>query len=176
MPTDEITIDDLVNWYCEYYGIVIWKDIIFFNKRTNEWIDYRGLYQTSNFGRLRSLDHYVRGFNHGKEFKRLYNGQILKVRSNRGGYQLAHLAKDGKHRDFSLHRLIYFSFHPEADTMLEVNHIDEDVTNNYLSNLNLMSSKDNANWGTRGKRIGAAIKEARKKKFWNNKSKTSLSV
>lgn len=173
--TNEITIDDLVNWYLEYYNLEVWKDIYYFNKRTNELIDYRGLYQVSNFGRLRSVDHYVRGFNHNKGFERLCKGQLLKVRPNWGGYYLAHLCKDGKHTDYSLHRLIYFSFNPEADTMLEVNHIDEDITNNYLSNLNLLSSKENANWGTRNIRLSESIKDARKKKFWNNKSKTSLS-
>lgn len=88
---------------------------------------------------------------------------------------MAHLAKDGSHRDYTVHRLVYFTFHPDADTMLEVNHIDEDITNNNLTNLVLLSSKDNSNWGTRNERISTKVKEARKKKFWNNKSKTSLS-
>ena len=176
MTTEDITIEDLVLWYLEYHNIEIWKDIYFFNKRTNEWIDYRGLYQVSNFGRLRSVDHYVRGFNHNKEFERLSKGQILKLRPNWGGYTLAHLAKEGKHRDYSLHRLIYFSFNPEADTLLEVNHIDEDITNNFLSNLNLLTSKENTNWGTRNKHLSDGIREVRKKKFWNSKSKTSLSA
>ena len=33
----------------------IWKDIYFYNINTNETIDYRGLYQVSNFGNIKSL-------------------------------------------------------------------------------------------------------------------------
>lgn len=132
----------------------IWRDIYFFSKTLNELIDYRGYYQVSNLGRLRSVDRYVRGFNHGKEFQSLIRGKIIKcVPKGRTEYPLAHLAKNGKHRDFSLHRLVYFSFNPEADTTLQVNHLDENKFNCALSNLNLMTPKENANWGTRTKRI-----------------------
>lgn len=147
----------------------IWKDIYYFNKPTNEWIDYRGLYQVSNFGRIRSLDRYVRGYNHGVEHLKLSKGKILKCRPNRNGYILAHLAKEGKHRDYSVHRLVYFSFNPNADTSLQVNHIDENISNCELSNLNLMTAKENSNWGTRGKRLGASMSATRKKKYWTNK-------
>lgn len=136
----------------------IWKDIYFFNKQTNELIDYRGKYQVSNFGRLKSLDRYVRGFNHGVEFQSLIKGKIIKCRTNAYGYLLAHLAKDGKHRDYSLHRLVYFSFNPNDDTSLQVNHIDENKINCSLANLNLMSPTENAKWGTRAKRIREKIR------------------
>lgn len=146
-----------------------WKDIYFFNKPTNEWVDYRGLYQISNLGRIRSLDRYVRGYNHGHEHVKLIKGVILKTRPNRNGYILAHLGKEGKHRDYSLHRLVFFSFNPDADTSMQVNHIDENISNCALSNLNLVTPKENSNWGTRSERLGKSISEARKKKYWSNR-------
>lgn len=154
----------------------IWRDIYFYNKQTEEWIDYRGLYQVSNLGRLRSLDRYVRGYNHNTEFTKLIKGKIIKCRPNRYGYILAHLAKEGKHRDYSLHRLVYFSFNPDADTSMQVNHIDENISNCALSNLNLMTAKENSNWGTRGERLSASVSAARKKKYWTNKPARPISV
>lgn len=145
-----------------------WVSIYYFNKPTNEWIDYRGLYEISNLGRVRSVDRFIVGFNHGHTNLRPVKGQLLKLRPNRNGYLLAHLAKDGKHRDYSVHRLVYFSFNPEADTTMQVNHIDENISNCVLDNLNLMSPKDNANFGTRNERLSKSISETRKKKYWTN--------
>lgn len=139
-----------------------WKDIYYYNKPTDEWVDYRGLYQVSNLGRLRSLDRYVRGYNHNVEFVSLIKGKILKCRPNCYGYLLAHLGKLGKHRDYSLHRLVFFSFNPDADTTLQVNHIDEDRNNCSLSNLNLLTAKENSNWGTRRERIKKALSGVQK--------------
>ena len=67
----------------------IWRDIYFYNKPTEEWIDYRGIYQVSNLGRIKSLDHYVRGYNHGKEFLKLSKGTVLKCRPNHFGYYIS---------------------------------------------------------------------------------------
>lgn len=140
----------------------IWTSIYFFNQPTNEWIDYRGLYEISNLGRIRSVDRYVRGYNHGKEHKKKIKGTILKLRPNRNGYILAHLSKEGRHRDYSLHRLVYFSFNPGADTSMQVNHIDENITNCKIDNLNLMTAKDNSNYGTRNERIKQKIDGVKK--------------
>ena len=135
----------------------IWRDIYFYNKPTEEWIDYRGIYQVSNLGRIKSLDRYVRGFNHGKEHTKLIKGIVIKCRPNRYGYYLAHLSKNGGHRDYSLHRLVYFSFNPSDDTSLQVNHINEKIDDNRLINLNLMTASENSRWGSRPQRISAKL-------------------
>ena len=61
----------------------IWKDIYYFNEPTNEWIDYRGLYQVSNLGRVRSLDRLINHRNR-KCFKQ---GKILNHKINYNGYE-----------------------------------------------------------------------------------------
>ena len=52
--------------------------------------------------------------------------------------------------------MVYFTFNPDADTKLQVNHIDEDKSNNRLDNLNLMTAKENCNYGTRNIRFALA--------------------
>lgn len=130
----------------------IWKDIK----------NYEGLYQISNLGRVRSLDRYVRGYNHGVEFESLIKGKIIKPRPNKCGYPIIGLSKEGKKKHYALHRLVYYTFNPNADKSLQVNHLDENKLNCSLSNLNLMTAKENSNWGTRNERIKTKVAGVKK--------------
>ena len=140
----------------------IWKDICYYNEPTNEWVDYRGLYQVSNLGRVRRLWKY-------------FNKIIKSDRLNKQGYCLSHLSKKDKAKNHQTHRLVYFTFNPDADTKLQVNHIDENKLNNRLDNLNLMTAKENINWGTRNNRVSNKTKNdpLRSKKIYqfNNEGK-----
>ena len=140
----------------------IWKDIYYYNEPTKEWVDYRGLYQVSNLGRVRRLWKY-------------FNKIIKSDRLNKQGYCLSHLSKKDKAKNRQTHRLVYFTFNPDADTKLQVNHIDEDKLNNRLDNLNLMTAKENINWGTRNNRVSNKTKNdpLRSKKIYqfNNEGK-----
>lgn len=127
----------------------IWKDIYYYNEPTNEWVDYRGLYQVSNFGRVRSLD---RIGSNGRGIM-VYKGKCLKASKDGKGYLYVQLHKDGIPKNHRISRLVYFTFNYGADTKLQVNHIDEDKSNNRLDNFNLMTCKENCNWGTRSERI-----------------------
>lgn len=60
---------------------------------------------------------------------------------------------DGKFRSFLIHRLIYHHYNGVIPEDMRVNHIDEDKKNNSKSNLNILSHKDNCNWGSRNERI-----------------------
>lgn len=107
--------------------------------------NYEGYYEVSNLGRVRSLPRIVRSEYRG--FMR--NGQIIKHHISRNGYHLVHLYKEGKMKAFLVHRLVYATFVGEIPDGLQVNHIDECKENNVLSNLNLMTAKENTNWGTK---------------------------
>lgn len=131
----------------------IWKDIYYYNEPKKEWVDYRGLYQVSNLGRVRSLDRIV-NYNHSKYLT--LKGKYLKTFKDRDGYLLVQLCKDGIPKKYKISRLVYFTFNYGADTKLQVNHIDEDKLNNRLDNLNLMTAKENINWGTRNIRSALA--------------------
>ena len=107
----------------------IWKDIE----------GYEGLYQVSNLGRIKSL--------HGLSEK------IMKNSNGSGGYQKLSLTKNKIPKNFFVHRLVAQAFIPNPESKPEVNHIDEDKTNNRVDNLNWMTSKENNDWGTRNKRL-----------------------
>ena len=76
--------------------------------------------------------------------------KFLKSKTEKGGYQRVALSdNEGKKKWYFLHRIVYetFSGGPIPNN-LQCNHIDEDKKNNSVSNLNLMSPKENINWGT----------------------------
>lgn len=108
----------------------IWKEIK----------DYPN-YMVSNLGRVKNLN-----YNHtGRE-------KILKPKIDKDGYLLICLYKNGKQKFFRVHRLVYEAFYVEIPKGMQVNHINEIKTDNRLENLNLMTPKENINWGTRNER------------------------
>ena len=103
-------------------------------------LGYEGHYQVSNFGRVKSI-------RFGKE-------RILKPFTNKDGYLLVTLSKNGTHKKFQVHRLVALHFLPNPDNLPEVNHKDENKLNNNAENLEWCNRKFNINYGTRNKRIG----------------------
>ena len=84
----------------------------------------------------------------------------LKPWTNKDGYQQVRLTdNEGKCKWYYLHRIVYETFSGEPiPPNMQVNHIDEKKDNNAISNLNLMSPKQNNNWGSRNKRLSKAKK------------------
>lgn len=85
-------------------------------------VGYYGLYEVSNFGRVRSLPR---------------NGTINKVRilklwTVRYGYLKATLSKDNKVKAFSVHRLVAMAFLPNPNNLPFINHKDYNTSNNYV--------------------------------------------
>ena len=107
----------------------IWKD-----KK-----DYEGHYQVSNFGRVKSIKF-------GKEI-------ILKQHINKGGYYYVCLLKNGKHKNYYVHRLVAEAFIDNPDNLPQVNHKDENKTNNSVDNLERCTNEYNHNYGTINERI-----------------------
>lgn len=106
-----------------------------------QWLDisgYEGLYQISNFGRVKSF-----------YFK---NPRILKPHKVKE-YSNVELYKNKKKKQFYIHRLVMENFCPiENMNVLDVNHKDEDKSNNHISNLEWMTHKDNLNYGSRAEK------------------------
>jgi hypothetical protein len=121
----------------------IWKDIK----------GYEGLYQVSNLGRVKSLERYKKCGN----FFRIRKEKILKCNKNKFGYIVVNLSKNKKISFFRVNRLVYEAFNGEIPQGMQVNHINEDKTDNRLENLNLMTPKDNINWGTRTKKCAEKL-------------------
>ena len=83
--------------------------------------------------------------------------RFLKPFDNGYGYLKASLYKDGKRKIYFLHRLIAETYLPNQDNLPQVNHKDEDKTNNALSNLEYCDAKYNINFGTRTERAAKAL-------------------
>ena len=107
-------------------------------------------YQVSNLGEVKSLEKLDSRGRHLKE-------KLLKPQKNSKGYLFVYLCKNGVGKPFLIHRLVYSAFVGEIPEGLQVNHLDENKENNNLDNLNLMTSKENNNWGTRNRRAGVKI-------------------
>lgn len=108
------------------------------------WKEIKGYpnYMVSNMGRVKSL-----GNNKTRKEK------ILNLYKRTGGYLYVSLSKNGKLKNYRVHRLVYETFLGEIPDGMQCNHINEDKTDNRLENLNLMTPKENCNWATRIKRI-----------------------
>ena len=91
---------------------------------------YKGFYEVSNLGRVRSLP---RDTKFGQRQK-LVKGQILKPIEN-NGYLYACLCKHNKSTRYAIHRLVADAFIPNYDNLPQVNHIDENKHNNRVDNL-----------------------------------------
>lgn len=109
-----------------------WKDIV----------GFEGIYQVSDEGRVRSLD---RIDNIGVAHK----GKILANQKRSKGYLCVHLSKDGKSKWLSVHRLVAEVFVKKTDTAQTiVNHIDNNPSNNFSSNLEWTTYKGNMQWAS----------------------------
>jgi hypothetical protein len=101
--------------------IEIWKDVV----------GYEGLYEVSNFGNI---------YSH-------INKKILKNSKNDKGRYSVELFKNGKSKRLLVHRLVMIAFVPNPDNFPQVNHMDENPSNNMLNNLEWCTPKYNMNYG-----------------------------
>ena len=123
----------------------VWRDIN----------DYEGLYQVSNFGRVRSLDRQAWNGRVWHDKK----GVLLALRKHNAGYLAVTLSKEGKAGYFLVHRLVGEAFLERPPNKSEVNHIDENKHNNHVENLEWVTPKENMNHGTRVERCLDKFKE-----------------
>lgn len=106
---------------------------------------YEGIYEISNFGRIKSLDRFVEhkrsGLIHIKE-------KILKPHISSKGYYCQWLHKDGIKKSIFIHRLVAEAFISNPYNFPYVNHKDENPKNNYVGNLEWCTHKYNMNYGS----------------------------
>lgn len=118
----------------------IWRDIE----------GYKGLYQVSDQGRIRSLDRIVAHSRYG--YKTL-KGRLLRPTKNGDGYFYINLYKDNHEKKYKTHRLVAQAFIPNPENKEEVDHINTKRDDNRVENLRWATKlENNRNSLTRKKR------------------------
>lgn len=128
----------------------IWKDID----------GYKGYYQVSNLGRVRSLDRYIEYIYNDMVVTRKQRGRIRQPAINHQGYLQLSLLKNGVSTTFKVHRLVAKAFLPNPDNLTEINHINENKQDNHINNLEWCSRQYNCIYGTAPKRRALACSKA----------------
>lgn len=127
----------------------IWKDVE----------GYEGIYQVSNLGRIKSL---ARSFNHLNRWGNIQSHSLpereLKISELHDHYQSVVLSKNGKSRDYFVHRLVAQAFIPNPYNLPQVNHKDENPSNNCVDNLEWCTPLYNSNYGNRRDKLSKALK------------------
>jgi hypothetical protein len=81
--------------------------------------------------------------NYGSVYSKL-SKKILSNKNLRGGYISSSLTmKDGKDKQFRVHQLVAYTFLGFSEENKNVNHKDGNKLNNYINNLEYMTSKEN---------------------------------
>lgn len=99
---------------------------------------YEGIYEVSDYGRIRSLDRLIEKSNGRVCF---WRSRLVKSWHDKKGYLQVGLCGRGRRKFSFVHRLVLASFCGESD--LECNHRDGVKDNNYLANLEWVTSSEN---------------------------------
>jgi hypothetical protein len=126
-----------------------------------EWLSiagFEGAYEVSSYGRVRSVGRFVRNSSNGKATV-WREGVVIKQQKHKNGYYCATLRKDGKQKTCTVHRLVAKAFLKMVSGD-QVNHKNEDKSDNRLINLEWVTAKENTNYGTGIKRRARARERA----------------
>lgn len=99
------------------------------------------LYEVSTFGRVR----------------RVGSDNLLGQWKNNKGYLMVSLSVNGRNKQRLVHRLVALGFIENPDNKNEVNHIDFDPTNNYVTNLEWLTHQENMQHTADAGRLGKAF-------------------
>lgn len=104
----------------------IWKDIP----------NYEGLYQVSNLGNVKSVK----------------NKKKMSLIDHGNEYLYVTFSKDGKRKNFYVHRLVSQAFIKDYDESKVTNHKDYNRKNNRVDNLECVSQKDNIRYSLKNRK------------------------
>ena len=93
---------------------------------------YEGVYEINEFGEIRSVDRII-NYKDGRERK--YKGKNLKLMTDKDGYFIIGLHKNGVSKTWRVHRLVADAFLQNPDNLPEIHHINHDIKDNALRNL-----------------------------------------
>ena len=108
-----------------------------------EWrpvVGYEDRYLVSNYGKVKSLDILV---NCKGGHQRLHIGREKPIRKNNRGYCMVNLCRDNKCANALVHRVVAEAFIPVVEGKPQVNHIDGNISNNCVDNLEWVTDNEN---------------------------------
>lgn len=112
-------------------------------------------YQVSTHGRVKRLAYYKNVCGGSKQY---CEERILKPQRRKLGYLAVNLSKNSIVKSFLIHRLVAAVFIPNPNNFPQINHKDENTSNNYVENLEWCDQKYNSNYGTSKHRIASKLK------------------
>lgn len=119
---------------------IIWKPIA----------GYEGRYEISNNGKVRS---FMTNKGHIRK-----TPLILSFKIDRYGYCVIGLSKRGVKKSFQVHRLVAKAFVENPQNLSQINHKNEDKTDNRADNLEWCTILYNNNYGTHAKKISDSMR------------------
>jgi hypothetical protein len=131
----------------ESYGAERWLPVV----------GFEGLYEVSDYGRVQSVDRVVALNNHPTLKQRTMKGRLLFQKTNLPagrGYKRKQVAlwKENREHTMNVARLVAEAFLPNPEMLPYVLHLDDDATNNRLSNLQ---------WGDAAENVRQAVERRR---------------
>lgn len=99
--------------------------------------------EVSNYGRFRSIDRTILKLRNGKLVKVKYKGKIRKTSTDNNGYQKICVHRNGVMKAYVAHRLVAKYFLEDFNPELEVDHIDDNRSNNKVTNLRMVTRLEN---------------------------------
>lgn len=102
---------------------------------------YEGLYEVSDWARVRSLDRIVEQIHSisKKPFKRKYKGTMLRQFNDGTNHLFVNLSKGGVSKPYYVHQLVAQAFISNTNCYTVVHHKDENPLNNCIENLEWIS-------------------------------------
>lgn len=131
----------------------IWKPVV----------GYEGLYEVSSLGRVKSLSREVKN----GTATRITKEKILSIFC-RNGYSSVSMCKKGVKNRPNVHKLMQYAFELGEGY---IDHIDRNKSNNNLSNLRVVTNRENSwNYGEKGRLVGAYKTKYNKLNPWRSRA------
>lgn len=93
---------------------------------------YEGFYEINEFGQIRSVDRTIY-YKDGRVRK--FHGKKMKLMTDKDGYFIINLNKNGVSKTWRVHRLVADTFLPNPDNFNQIHHINHNIQDNDLQNL-----------------------------------------